>query len=71
MYPTIDNYYIRDDGLMILIEDVGSNAFNFKVILGGGLYTIGEYNFDFISNIYDYKQFDKKLGKRFDKLITS
>ncbi len=70
MIPRINNYYIRDDGLMIFIESLGDTAFQFKVILGVGFYTIGAHEFEFISNIYDYKQLDKKIGKRFDKLIT-
>ena len=71
MIPKINNYYIRDDGLLILLEGVGMTKFQFKVILPSGLYRAGDHEFEFTSNIYDYKPIDYKVGKRFDKLITS
>ncbi len=69
--PKINNYYIRDDGLVILIQYMDSTTFGFKVILPTELYRTGDHEFDFTSNIYDYKSIDYKVGKRFDKLITS
>lgn len=70
IYPTVNNYYIRDDGLLILIENIGMTTFQFKVILPSESYRVGGPYFEFTSNIYDYKPIDYKWGKRFDQLIT-
>ena len=71
IYPTIHNYYIRDDGLMILIESVDASVFQFKVILGVGFYAIGSQEYEINSNICEYREIDYHIGNRFDKLITS
>ena len=67
----INNYYVRDDGLVIFVESIICPIFQYKVILPVECYEAGGYEFDYCSNIYDYKKVDYKVGNRFDKLITS
>ena len=70
MIPKSNNYYIRDDGLVIFIENMGLTKFEFKVILPTESYKAGAHEFEWTSNIYDYKPIDYEVGKRYDKLIT-
>ena len=66
----VNNYYIRDDGLVILVANINTTTFDYKVILHTEFNEIGDHDFEFMSNLYDYMIIDYKKGKRFDKLIT-
>lgn len=71
-----DNYYIRDDGLIILImiADVCNRgtSFQYKVIMANcNDYIYGDMHYGRIENFDEYKLIDYKMTKRLDKIISS
>lgn len=69
------NYYIRDDGLIILITiadvcNIGT-SFQYKVIMSNCKYdTYGNFECDRLEHSDEYKLLDYKAAKRLDKIMS-
>ncbi len=70
-----DNYYIRDDGLIILITtadvcNIGT-SFQYKVIMANcNYYIYGDMHYGRLENFDEYKLLDYKEAKRLDKIMS-
>jgi hypothetical protein len=69
---TENNYYLRDDGLMIFVTKIDALNFFFRVITPdlSGFFLHREEAFDYMSNVYDYKLIDHEYGKKLEKFLT-
>jgi hypothetical protein len=69
---TVNNYYLRNDGLLFFVNSIRDSIIYFRVILSAGetIFSEGEDTFDFVSDNYDYQLIDYEYGRKLEKFLT-